>query len=631
MIIAYCFGLFIAACIGISYWATSIFIRPNEPISIRIMYRYQDTDYLPFIFALARAKLHEFVTEEGGGFLPFPLLMDVPHAMMIALFGAWGFAVADALIMCIWFALFYLIARVFIEDERVAVLIALVMLITAGPWGWQRLTEINLEGVWNFRYTRPFIAGLFMLALVLTTRTIAASLLETRTRPGVYIVHGLLLGGSAQGDMHLAIIGCFVTAALYIFFLTRLRSVLWAKATCLTAAGFLLGVLPMLVQQAAGGNADYRARLGMFPIDRLSPPFYFSIVDAIDVAGVLGLWAAIYLLGRRYTQSRLRNINLLLAVIVGYIIFSTLSLPLFTSIMGRGFLLYEFHDRTEKFISLGFVVCLGLFLVLGFHAWWDTRKASELRVSVIVLVNGLLVVSIVGIGIVGIGLSIRNARPVTSQPRVWDWWLGPGSGYPQGYGWPVFPNYRTDFTRLAHELSRPQYNQYRILGTFDQQLGIWWLAFHQGFLFIPDAFASSLSDKFIESRTLQFLRLTGGTSQFLDRKLDEEYFIDRFFSHDEWQASAAYTYRNIDDYSPSEIEQIRKTTVLDSWSTMVPQTKRQELLAAFNAAPAPTQLPELIILPKGAGYEQLSGPAAPYRLTYENTTFRVWILPVRRG
>ena len=66
--------------------------------------------------------------------------------------------------------------------------------------------------------------------------------------------------------------------------------------------------------------------------------------------------------------------------------------------------------------------------------------------------------------------------------------------------------------------------------------------------------------------------------------------------------------------------------MLHSWSVIVPRSERQRLLAEFDRLAEPTNPPALIILPKGAGYETLPGPAAPYRLAYENGTFRVWRL-----
>lgn len=618
--------------IGLAYWIVCIFMHPDEPMSIRILYRYGDTDYLPFIYALARFNVHEFATLSNLGVLPFPLLFFAPHAAMIALFGDWGFAAADALVTATWFILFFLLAKVSIEHSRPATVIGLAMLVATGPWGWTGVLPAGWEeglnnlgyafDVWSFRYSRPFIAGLFMLALVLTTRAIAASFIQGRARPGVYAIHGLLLGASAQGDAHLAIIGCCATAALYLFFLFKQGlNPLLGEAILITAGCFALGVGPLAVQQMASRDAEYVARMGMFPIDRTRPPLYFDLGDGIGLASLIGLWSTLWMLARRYAANRLHEMNLLLGVVILYVACSIVAMPLSASLIGRAFLLYEFHDRRMKFTALGIILSLGLLLVLCYQicqqARWHNGRRSSL-IAEVAFATALVGVAMAGIRSSAVMAADRTATAV--QPRVWNstWQTG----------WPPFPFYRVDFARLASELGGSQYDAARVLATFDQQFGMWWLAFRKGYLFIPDPLLSKTADAVIEKRTLQLLKLVGASSEFLDKKLDEAYFDIQFFVHNKWQASDAYSYRKLDDYAPAQLEQIGWTTILDSWSVLVPFSERERLLANFAQIAEAEALPDLVILPNGAGYDKLRGPGSPYRLAYENTTFRVWTRPL---
>jgi hypothetical protein len=621
-IVMFTVGLSTAIFIGICYWLVSVAMRPDEPISVRIMYRYHDTDYLSLIYAVARFNLHEFVTSGGTGVLPFPVLFDVPHGAMIALLGDWGFAAADGLVMSAWFILFFCIAKVFTEGPMAPAFIGLVMLIAAGPWDWPGVLPAEMKwqfgvifDVWGYRYTRPFIAGLFMLALVLSTHAITKSLIDGAAKPGAYAIHGVLLGGSTQGDMHLAIIGCFVTATIYLFFIaTRLADRLSIKAPLITATGFTLAVLPMATQYLIGGSAEYTARMGMFSVDRWDPPFYFDIGDAIALATILSSWGAMSLAARRYVGSRAGDINLLLGVIFLYVVFSILAMPLSASLTGRAFLLYEFHDRRMKFSALGYIVIAGLLLALSYQGWRRRRQDSNGLPVAAKLVLATLLAGVAFAGIRSSTLMATNQAAITVQPSSWG-----------NAGWPALPNYRADFVKLANELHRPQYDGAQVLATFDQQLGVWWLAFRTGHLFIPDPLLSNMPDKLIEERTLQILHLVGASSEFLSEKLNELYF-DINLSHDKWQASAAYTYANLEDYTSTQIQQISRTTVLDSWSVLVPRSERDRLIAAFRHIVESERLPDIIILPNGAGYQRLRGPRGPYRLAYENTTFRVWIL-----
>jgi hypothetical protein len=464
---------------------------------------------------------------------------------------------------------------------------------------------------------------LSMIALVLTTRAIAASFIQGRARPGIYAIHGLILGASSQGDMHLAIIGCYATGALYLFFLvTRRSNPLLREAILITAGCFALGFAPLAVQQMVSGDADYVARMGMFPIDRTRPPFYFDLGDGIGLATLIGLWSAIWMLARRYAANRLHEMNLLLGVVILYVICSIVAIPLSASLIGRAFLLYEFHDRRMKFTALGIILSLGFLLVLCYQICQPARWTKGRRSSLIAEIG--LATALVGVAMAGIRSSVVMAadRAATAvQPRVWDstWQTG----------WPSFPSYRSDFARLAAELRGPQYNTARVLATFDQQLGMWWVAFRKGYLFIPDPLLSNKASAVIEKRTLELLRLVGASSEFLDKKLDEAYFDIHFFVHDKWQASDAYTYRKLDDYAPAQLEQIGWTTVLDSWSVLVPLSERERLFVNFAEITEVEPLPDLVILPNGAGYDRLRGPERPYRLVYENKTFRVWARPLR--
>jgi len=511
-IVVFTIGLSTAAFIGLSYWLVSVLMRPCEPVSIRVMYRYEDTDYLPLIYSVARFNVHEFITFGGSGVLPFPLLFDVPHGAMIALLGDWGFAAADALVMSAWFILFCFIAKIFTSDPRAVGFIGLVMLIAAGPWDWAGVLPADLKwqfgvtfDVWGFRYTRPFVAGLFMLALILTTQAITKSLIEGAARPGVYALHGVLLGGSAQGDMHLAIIGCFATATLYLFLLvTRPFDRLLLKSPIVTAAGFALAVFPMALQYLMGGNAEYTARMGMFPVDRWRPPMYFDIGDAIALVTISGLWGAISLLARRYAASQPRDINLLLGAISLYVVFSIVAMPLSASLTGSAFLLYEFHDRRMKFSALGYVVVFGLLMVLTYHAWRRKHQVSKRLPFAAELVSATVLAGVAIAGIRSSTLIAADRAATTVQPRVWEF-----------TEWSALPNYRSDFVKLAAELSRQQYDNARVLATFDQQLGIWWVAFQKGYLFIPDPVLSNAPDNVVEERTLQLLYLIGASPDFL--------------------------------------------------------------------------------------------------------------------
>jgi len=619
-------GIVAAILMGFSYWLVSLLIQPNEPTSIYILYRYEDTDYLPLIYSFARFNFHEFVVRElsGSNLLPFPALMMLPYASMIALFSDWGFAVADTAVMMTWFVVFLLFARIFTKNFQNAVVLAVILLVAAGPLSFWLLAkaglffpqwELGIQPVWDFRYPRPYISGLFMVGLVLTTRALAADLLARRVRLTVCITHGVLLGGSAQGDLHLAIIGCFVTGAVSFLICTIKRGdwQIWARTTLVISLAFALSISP-LVAESASASPDLLARWGMFPVDRLRPPFYFDQRLAVTLAVLLLVWWITAALARRNSREGLGGINLLVAIIVLFVVFSQFALPLSAMVIGKAIQVDHFYDRGQRFLWLACVALFAMLIRTGSQMWQRSRLFSAASPALMVQAPRALLLA--SACILGIGSCVSLAKWRVErmiQPRVFN------------SGWPAVPTYRTNFETLLVELGRSRYRGLEVLGTFDQQLAMWWLSFRHGFLYVPDTFLSTVADTEIEWRTIALLKMTGADAGFFVSRLNDFYFYTRFLTAGKWQATPAYTYGKLSDYSPDQLTRMEKRRIIDTWYTEIPMSERKRLLDDFQHQSLPSTRPDVIVLPNDGGYENLAGPAPPYRLTYENTTFRVWI------
>ena len=73
--------------------------------------------------------------------------------------------------------------------------------------------------------------------------------------------------------------------------------------------------------------------------------------------------------------------------------------------------------------------------------------------------------------------------------------------------WATIPDYRRDFGALAKELGTPRYSSAVVIGTLDIQVYSWWMTFHRGYSFLPEAFSTTLPDSEIEERLIQFGRI----------------------------------------------------------------------------------------------------------------------------
>jgi hypothetical protein len=108
--------------------------------------------------------------------------------------------------------------------------------------------------------------------------------------------------------------------------------------------------------------------------------------------------------------------------------------------------------------------------------------------------------------------SVEIARSDTQQ-RIWE-----------HEGFDAMPGYRHDLEDLWRELARPEYRNYRILGTFDHQLSTLWLTRPDHWLWLPDPFLTTVPDAAIEKRVISFAKLVQMTPRRFAQHLTEPYF-----------------------------------------------------------------------------------------------------------
>src|SRR5262249_22758251 len=157
--------------------------------------------------ALGRLELGESMLFEraGQGISSFPIVSIAPHALSLALFGAYGFLVADLLIyLAYYFAVVGLLRIARIPTLlRNAVALVLVcgganfqyLLAKLGPsWSWDFFRSWDLMfWVWGERFPRPFVSELFLLA------ALAAALWLIQSRRNLSRPRNWALAGLATG------------------------------------------------------------------------------------------------------------------------------------------------------------------------------------------------------------------------------------------------------------------------------------------------------------------------------------------------------------------------------------------------------------------------------------------------
>jgi putative flippase GtrA len=609
-------GCAIAAFAGGAYW---LFTQQlHEPFAVRLLYRFGDADYLPLIYAIAHGNFREFGAYGlvGTSIIPFPLVSSLPYSLAVAAFGDRGFVMMDIAISIARFALCVLLAGLLVRCKFQQACAALVIFVLTGPalvshvlprvqaLGWNTSA---FGPSWLMRYPRSYVTGLFLLLLLLTGAHLTKALRRREKAPRFFAAHGVALAVTAQGDLHLAMIACLATGIIYLHLLATNFSC--RKAIAVTALqvafAFSIAALPMVVQTLSA-SADLSVRWGLFPIPRSSVLLFVSR-DKVALALVFGA-AIAWLIARRYLDERAEACTF---AAVSLYAASVMALPVSVLLIGKGIQIYHFVDRSRALA----VVVLLVILFAGFGA--AVRKLGHARV-VLRALQAVLLLAATTCAAWQIRSSAQlagDAAFIGIQQRTWQ-------------GWEPLVSYKTDFGALIDELQRPEYRGARVIGTFDQQLAMWWLTRRDHTLWIPDTFLSTAADAIIEKRSLQFARLIGMPEHTFDHLISqpESYFNNRFLTLAKWQASRAYTAAPIGEYSDEQRNGIGYTSIYDPWVLRLPGRERDRLLRNFRTTDAGVPPIDLIVLTDTASFGRLPGPPAEYFApVFSNDSFRVWI------
>jgi len=556
-------------------------LRSNEPFPVTILYRFGDTDYLSLIYAFSRFQFHEFVTEgiEAPRLLSFPPGISMFYAAPIALVGDYGFPLADGVLSVVRLAVCFLLSRIFFRSPLAVISACLAIFVLTGPLPLvSRYWELFYRPLWDMRYLRPFVTGLFALALVVSIYHLYATRPGSRIRPALCVIHGVLIGLAAQGDLHLAIIASFTTAVVLTYSVVR-SPTRWGApviAGVQIGAACLIAVSPMIVE-VLNSTPDALRRLGDVTLSRLHPPILFDIVPWAEISALGVIYFVLE--WRKIGGEILRPGRDLIFVTFLLAVMSVLSTPLSSIILGRGIQMHHFPHRSYGFTILGYVL-VSLLMASICLEWLRTRFSPCVPMA---MACGAIVFLVVGHLSFQTFRSIEIARSDIQQ-RTFD-----------SEGWDRIPGYRHDLDELWRELAGPQYRNDRVLGTFDQQLGMLWLTRPDHWLWLPDTVLTTVPDAAIEERVISLAQLVQMTPHKFVQRLNEIYFTVRVLGCWKWWPE---------------------------WR--VPESDRGRLEAQY-AEPTPIRgRLDLVVLEHGGSFDDLGEPTTGFRKTYENATFAVW-------
>jgi hypothetical protein len=626
------------------YWIVAA-LQLQEPLSVTALYRVGDIEYFPLVTALSKLQFGEFALKElqGTGLSSFPFASVWLHALLYRFLGVWGYIAADALVAVVYYGALALVLQVLGVAKRWALVGSLLVVTgvvgTLGSglsegmfaaviypyqaivtpilmalllgfaflskryqtkkvlWAFLPVAIVMFSGLslnlWGWRIPRPFVTEIYFLACIGLMGWMMNSSVTNRWG---WLGLGLATAALLQGDLHSAIIMAIAIGALGIYQFQHHPGLNPIRNLLLCGVSFALGSWPFFLQRRAE-NLDVPVRLGVFSHDRLHPLFLPGQMPYILVAGVI----VFGLLLRRWTQDskQQRGIELL----CGLGIVACFALPISFVVLGKGVQLYHFLDRLTRVLALALLV-------------FSLQFASGVqRPAVTPEIKRLLSLGLIGLSI---ALPLREATQLTRVSQHMR------SDFPE---YQALPNYRQNFTALVQELSKPEYQTVQVLGTLDIQVYAWWVAFRQGFSFLPEAPLTTVGDAEIEERLGIFCRLIGMNTGDFQALLQRNFTHIFWLGHDKHQASGAHRFAPLSDYDPPVQAMIRRTGILNSLNIALPNSERDRLTQQFQALgtkPLRARRLDLIILGTDASVRDFAPPPALFEPLYQNAAFRVW-------
>lgn len=648
---------------GLSYWLLSMWQHPGEPLSVQALYRAGDMEYFPLIQAFAQGNFGEIalldapLDAQSSHLASFPFASIALHGLIYRFLGVWGLPLADLLVTIAYFGVLVKLLGVFqlqglirqglallvvsgtfnqlvsmVSDPLFGLVIvpyqqSLVWLLGALLGGagillWKNADRSRWAGVllalglpiafsvlplhlWGLRLPRPFVSEVFFLLCVGFS---ARLFLSERQRLGNWIGLGLAMAALLQGDFHSTVVVAIAIAGLGLSRLVGLEQI--AKTTVLQAVNWIgvgsfglsfgVGILPFLVQRWRE-NPQAPVRLGLFSIShRLSPLWLPGWMPYGMLLGLLVLGFALVRWGLGRQTGVFWSIWAMAA---------TFALPISTLVLGKTVQPFQFVDRFERVIALALLVLLGSGFTLAKKVTKSLQAAGRSRRLVLPILLALALAC--------------NLREMSGLVQVKTHMR---SDFAE---WGRLSNYRSAFNGLTQELSKPSYKG--VMGSFDLQPYVWWVGFRQGKSFLPPAPLTTVDDREIEMRLAQFCQILNmPVAQYLEvinNRLVQIFWL----GHNKHQASGAYTFAPLSDYSPASQKIIAQTGQLNSQNVLLPKSEQLRLIQAYlQLATTTTPIPPLdvIVLTRDGLTDGLvPGGARPensFVKTYENEIFQVW-------
>ncbi|MBF0445357.1 MAG: hypothetical protein HQL68_07185 [Magnetococcales bacterium] len=624
---AYSFFAFftLSLIVGAGYWITSFIMRPDDPLSTIIYYRYGDMDYFSSIFRVLDAGYGDFTIFEhqGKGVFTFPFMAQFPYQVMNFLFGKVGFVIADILLSGIRFYIIFLIVS-FFTSKHSAIWAFIIFLLCSSQTASFMSQWVDIPDLWNFRIARNYVNSVYLFFSFYMLVKVVNQIDRDKITWSEFALLGLSLSLMLQASIHDAMILC--SGAFIIFTFHTYQKLKIDMSWIVLGLVFLLCSSFFIFQQIAGSK-EMHSLWGIYPHIRVEG----IIVLANVPRSAIGYGFISFVIATFYRYLYVNNIGKIahpdrkhsLFFTLGILFIVLLFFPhIFSAISRLGVQDHHFV-YTYRIIEAIFQVSLILFftdIVIIFLAKFSKKENNiqqKYDKAGAWLITVLLLTSIALTTYTHAKMHIERNN-TTVQARVWHKDIGKHGG-----GWKKIQNYREDFNDLVRWLNKRESVQQEVLGSLDFQLGQWWVAFRDGYVYLPDTFASISKQSEIESRLFSFLKMHNISTSTFEKLLTSDYFIKRFHSLFKYQANALYTYAStLNEYPPEVLDRIYRSPFISMLH--IPISEKKRILDAYKKHQVESFRLDIIVSVKETPYYFQPSPEYNYCRSYQNRTFDIF-------
>ncbi|MGO9921576.1 MAG: hypothetical protein ACLQIB_43650 [Isosphaeraceae bacterium] len=598
--------------------------RPDEPVSVSVLYRSPegDTEVFPLIAALSRGEFGEFSLKEyvGTRMPSHPCGPLAVHAVCFAAFGPYGFAVADVLFtLAYYFCLFGFFRTVRVSAPLAAVLALLAsthheltIAIAVGDHTYQPVAPL-----WGDRIPRPFITEVLVVAALIALTRIVTQERAARSL-AAWVGLGAALGLVTQSEIYSAmtLLAAFGAVAVYEWWSGNDR----VYRNTLAAIATMIVVCTQFILQRLLEHPDLRGRFGLYPVSRLQP--FVDLPLLAEAKYPLLVLACAYALfrvfgaeiDRYHGEGWERSLRRLMVSFGLIVVLAYTMMPLSMIVLGKAIQIYHFVGRARVLSLHCTIACFAIGLdfiyrsVAARLAWPATR---------------MTVIGAVPLLALGVAILVERVRTDVASRYVQHLRLDSHAALDRLGKEP----YRTEFAGLARHLSEKSMGKRLVIATFDPLVYSWWLTFKGGYSFLAEAAFSTVPDRIVEDRLIALCHWIGMSPD------EFAAFVQIWSVHSWWlesakyQATKAHTFSSFDDYTADDQRRIRRSTIYHTWRTILPKSEVERLRQKFKRVSRTDydrwEL-DLIVLTNDGTQAAHAPPADAWRMCFESPRFRVY-------